>query len=325
MICQLGKEMFKKIILLYLVFFTWNANAMNQYDLEVKIFTNHVVYDVLLNGLPVIKNRSFRDRSLNIPTMGYVRKGKNTLEFNYSVVRSENKKIVHDADESTYFYIGVKNSLDSRSVLSLIEGNYDNKTGDISFSNDDFPGGASKDRTKYLEKIDTKFKIDNFKIGSITNDSTRVIVEFQSDYGMAKELVEVGDEIFYSDLPKIIQAYEKYYSYLKLGDFEKFIDGLKPFYNNLSAIHEVGDYIDFIGLKKDLSAVDSEGFELEPLGALGELTNNNVEIVNGGYLVRIIPAPIRWSNENQSKILSLFFKKYNDEFIPAFISDDFNF
>lgn len=74
-----------------------------------------------------------------------------------------------------------------------------------------------------------------------------------------------------------------------------------------------------------MSAVDSEGFELEPLGALGELTNNNVEIVNGGYLVRVIPAPIRWSNENQSKILSLFFKKYNDEFIPAFISDDFNF
>ncbi|MDO6782675.1 hypothetical protein Q4583_01010 [Neptunomonas phycophila] len=298
---------------------------MSNYDLSVRVFTNGVVYDVILNGVPVIKNRNYTNRSLNIPTMGYLKEGSNNIIFNYSVVRSEDGKIVHVPNEETYFYLGLENDKDPGAVLSIIEGKFNKSKKEMEIVEGYFPGGADNNKTKSLEKYNTIQSEYKFKLGNRTIESQKFSIDIKSQSGMKEDLFDKGELISIHDKNGIRDAYVKYHGYLESENFDDFILTLRPFYKKLSYINDVDDYIDFIDLKNDLSVVDDEGYKLAPLKIPDIITDDNVEILADGYLVRLLPSPIRWSKDGRFKQLSLIFKKVDDEFVPALISDDFNF
>ena len=326
MIYQIGL----KLIKLFSIFMFFGGLSVAGDKISVSVESTNIVYDIRVNGIPLIKSKDVTPRSLQIPAYEYFKEGSNSIEVNLmGITKDSDNKIGPGYDTNTSIYVSVVRDGAKIGVLGIY---YDSESDDLKFTDKTYTGQASLKSASgvKLESVDNEFYKSKILLGRSVFDSKLAIsnfsisnVETLADYWKW----ENGGVITVSDSDALKKAYSDYYEIVKNNGPEEAIAPFVTSYKLVSMKYYNGSYEDYIEENSILNNFNDIRIEAGKKYKIIEPDFNkvNMEIFGGGRLARFYPDPLKWRWEDRKIDSGIIFYKRGNEFIPYTISTDLNF
>lgn len=311
----MDKKMIKKYLVSYcafigLILFTGVVIAKG--SAHVSIGSIDMIYDIRINGMPVIKNPAIRSRSLLVPIDIYLKEGKNRIEINFMGAHLKNEKLIKDLSDRSLIRLGLRINEKRYEIVNIVPSEEK-----ASVNLNTLDGNEVK--------IDSNFSYDGalFLIGSNSYNSTLVGFDVYVDDYETKEIYWLdGEKIEESDYAKLKDAYIEAHNYIVTNRGDSYMRKMTPYYRLLA------DYYYKWPLEKTLNEqsknfqrVDSNGAVIQDL----DFSKSNMDIFADGHLARMLLSPLTWKLGDTYFDMNLVFKKINNKFIPVFMSNDNSF
>lgn len=316
MIFKKGKILFSVFILF--ISFSIYGETTNAYYLNYRSKAN--IYDIRINGFPVTKNIALRTKNITIPVTHVLKSGNNKIEYNYVASNSGGK-----VSEKYFFYAALSTSSgQGKESLDVISKVYKNE--DVVDSNENIlkKNNITKTANMFVNKEYKTFE-SQFKISTNRYESVSEIRDFFiRDSNLPSKLPwdefpeNFGNE---RDESSLITAYEDLHKVIKNDNESQFYKFFEVFLNTLGYAYSgksAKEYSDSISFT-ELAHQTVRGMQLQELKLADEV---NVEYIDNGRFVRILPAPIRWESPNDSLLINVVFYKESGIYVPFAITDD---
>lgn len=297
--------------------------------ISVSIESTDVVYDVRVNGLPLIKSKKLSPRSLQIPAYHMFKEGSNTLEVNVmGVYKNKDGDIVEEFSHKSSLYVSIVKNGNRVDAFNL---SYDSDNKVLVDGNKTYTGKVAKfasDDVKVIregEFVESDILLGRFKDESISKKKEVIVSKFETlkDFWVWRE----GDQIDSKDLDLLKKAYENQYQKIKLNDREGAIKPLYPMYELVAKKYNgtsLQEYLEDNNVIETFSNIRTDGgdeLEISP----PDFSRTTFDILDDGRLARIFPDPLVWRHGSSKIDSGLLFYKKDGAFIPFFISNDTDF
>ena len=291
---------------------------MNGYYISLKSKSN--IYDIRINGFPVTKNIALRSKNITIPVTHVLKNGNNKIEYNY-VASNPGGKV----SEKYFFYATLSTgSGKGKESLDVISKVYKNE--DVVDSKENILKKNNITKTaNMLVNEEYKTSESQFKISTNRYESVSEIRDFFiRDSSLPSKLPwDEFPENFGSerDEGSLITAYEDLHKVIKNDNESQFYKFFEVYLNTLGhafsgkSAKEYSDSISFT----ELAHQTVRGMQIQELELADKV---NVEYIDNGRFVRILPAPIRWKSPNDSLLINVVFYKNSGVYVPFAITDD---
>ncbi|MDN2660061.1 hypothetical protein Q8W30_10890 [Neptunomonas phycophila] len=297
--------------------------------ISVSVESTDVVYDVRVNGLPLIKSKDLSPRSLQIPAYHMFKEGSNTLEVNVMGVY-ENKEgdIIKEFSDKSSLYVSIVKNGNKVDAFNL---SYDADKKVLVDGNKTYTGRVAQfasDDVKVVKEDDFVGSViltGRFKNESISKKKEVVVRDFKTskDFWIWRE----GDHIDSKDIDLLKLAYENQYQKIKSNNREDAIKPLYPMYELVAKKYNgtsLQEYLEENNVIETFSAVrTSNGNQYEIMPP--DFSRTTFDILDDGRLARIFPDPLIWEFGDRKIDSRLLFYKKDGVFIPFFISNDTDF
>jgi hypothetical protein len=311
----MDKRMNKKILSIFCVcigFFSFTGVVMAKGEAFISVGSIDMVYDVRVNGMPVIKNRKIQTRSLLVPVDLYLQEGSNKVEVNFLGAHLEDGDLIR--------------SLSDRAIINLgfRLGGVRYKAIDIENKNDQpYVSLHTKDDGAFYVGDDYLLDSSVFYAGPVKEKSTSVSFEiFVENYDVKKVYWLDGEEVDENDYAELKEAYVEAHDYISSDNGSEYMMKMSEFYKSLSYFYYDESFE---------KAMEEQEENFKKIGAGGKVLKDldfskaKMEIFAEGRLARLIFSPLAWDLKGKNMTLNLVFKKMNGKFFPVFIPNDNSF
>lgn len=311
------------------MFFILTGEVMANDKASVVIESTDVVYDVRVNGLPLIKSKKLYPRSLSIPAYHLFFEGENTIEVNVSgAYKNAEGKIIEEFGEKSSIFVSVVNDGKKVNVLNLA---YDNKENKLTDKGKTYAGHVAVLENEFMEAMEdvtiseSEIGLGFFFKNSLLYKRSLKINSYETLPSFWKW--KKGEEVSEDDRKALEIAYVEQYEKIRDGKTDEAFENLSSLYKLVALKYEDGDFNNY--LKNNMVLETFESVRLsngnEYRIAEPNFSKRKIEIFGEGRLARIYPEPLRWKWENRKIDSGLIFYKKDGKFIPVFISNDTGF
>jgi hypothetical protein len=325
MIYQHGLRILKLTILIFI----FQGVAMANDKISVNIESTDVVYDIRVNGLPLIKSKKLSPRSLQVPAYHMFKEGMNTLEVNVlGVYKDKDGNVVEDLSDRSSLFVSVVKGGEKINVFNL---SFDFDERVLVDGYKTYTGGDAKFNSGDLEVVkDGEFFESVILTGRFKNNSISKKKEILvKDYDSLEEfwVWRQGDRINSDDIDLLKQAYKSQYEKINSNDVEGAVKPLYPLYELVAKKYSdisLQDYLVENGVLETFQAErvsDGNVYKISP----PDFSKTTFDILDDGKLARIFPDPLVWEFGDRKIDSGLLFYKKDGVFIPFFISNDTDF
>jgi hypothetical protein len=325
MIYQHGLRLLKVFIVIFFI----QGVAMANDKISLKVESTDVVYDIRVNGLPLIKSKKLAPRSLQIPAYHMFKDGKNSLEVNVAgVYKNSDGDIVENFSDRSSLYVSIIRNGNRVDAFNL---RYDSEKKSLIDGDRTYTGRQAEFVSEGMEvSKDYKFDKSTILLGRYKENSISkkkdVLVK---DYGVVREfwVWRDGEDIDSGDHELLKKAYEDQYQKIKSNNIDGAIKPLYPLYELIAEKYSgngLQDYLVDNGVLETFQAErvsDGNVYKISP----PDFSKTTFEILDDGKLARIFPDPLVWEFGDRKIDSGLLFYKKDGVFIPFFISNDTDF
>jgi hypothetical protein len=293
------------ILVIFIVFFMFlyekDVEASEMKNYRIYFSGEDAIFDIRVNGFPVVKNRFPRELTSSEPINHMLVPGDNEIVVNFKQSSIQSNEVSLDKNLSNDFFISVRLDAESNSVNDSVDIVYIEQDGD------DYV--TSRKSLKHLEYNDSgdvvgvKGFSDFLKSKLVTGFG----VEYDSDMVKIQFHVEDDnlDEPFWDDAvsfeltddakQKLINEYKEIRRMIKENDGEEYLDTFSNVWDRTAKSYGLGDKEYFV---KNMDAMNpknlGEGLELADFEFSEDV--HNFEHFNDGKFIRIFPSPIHWDD-----------------------------
>jgi hypothetical protein len=300
------------ILFYFMGLISFSGVVMAEGGASISIGSVDAVYDIRINGMPVVKNKSIQSRSLLVPVDIYLKEGKNEVQVNFLGAYQKDDKIIRELSEKALIQLGVRLA---GKRYGLIEIKRKDQAAFVNLKSND--GGEVQ--------VEDEFESEKsiFYAGSIPEKSTLVSFVIFIESFETKDVYWLdGEKIDEADFDKLKDAYMDAYNYIDSGKGIEYMKKLTPYYKSIADFYYDWTFEETIkDLSKHFEKIDQNGAVLEK----PDFSNVKMEILAGGLLSRFIYSPLAWDKDGKTGRLNIAFKKVNGKFEPVFISNDYSF
>jgi hypothetical protein len=312
-----------------LFFFSLGSFAMASDKISVSVESTNIVYDIRINGIPLIKSKDVKPRSLQIPAYEFFKSGKNDVEVNFiGITRNDEDKVIPENDDNTSIYISLVRDGSKVGVLSIY---YDIDEKSLRFNNKTYTGQVRAEKGAGIELIEDEetFGEGEILLGRTAFDSHVASAEvFIKDVATLDDywLWEAGDEISSEDSGLLKNAYQEFYNSVSISQ-ELAMEPFLTSYKLVAMKYYSGsfeEYLEAYNIRDTFSEVrvsDGHSYHIaEP-----DFNKTRMEIFGDGKLARFYPDPLKWRWGDRKIDSGIIFYKSGGKFIPFTIVTDLSF
>jgi hypothetical protein len=293
------------IFLIFVVFFIFlydkdvEASEMKNYRLYFS--GEDAIFDIRVNGLPVVKNRFPRELTSSEPINHMLVPGDNEIVVNFVQSSIQNNEVNLDKKLSNDFFVSVRLDAESNSVNDSVDVVYIEQDGDEYVTsrkslknleyNDSGDVVGIKGFSAFLKsKLVTGFGVEY--------DSYMVRIKFHVDDDNLEEPFwddAVSFELTADVKKKLINEYKEIRRMIKENDGEAYLDTFSNVWDRTAKSYGLGDKEYFV---KNMDAMNPKDLgEGRSLGSF-EFSEDeyNFEHFNNGKFIRLFPTPIYWGD-----------------------------
>lgn len=311
----MDKGMIRKtyFILFYFIgLIAFSGVVMAEGDASISIGSIDAVYDIRINGMPVVKNKSIQSRSLLVPIDIYLKEGENEVQVNFLGAYQKDDKIIRELSEKALIQLGIRLA---GKRYGLVEIKRKDQVAFVKLKSNDGREVRVGDEFKSEKSI--------FYAGSVPEKSTLIsFVIFIENFDTEDVYWLDGEKIDESDFDKLKYAYIDAYNYIQNDKGVEYMKKLTPYYKSIADFYYDWTFEETIkDLSRHFKKIDQDGAVLKK----PDFSNVKMEILAGGLLSRFIYSPLAWDKNGKIGRLNIAFKKVNGKFEPVFISNDYSF
>jgi hypothetical protein len=318
-----------RLVSFILFFFSIGSFAMANEKISVSVESTNIVYDIRINGIPLIKSKDVKPRSLQIPAYEFFKTGNNKIEVNFvGITRDGNNQVVPELDKKTSIYISLVRDGTKIGVLSIY---YDAEDERIKFSDKTYAGQVRVEEGSGIELIEEDMEFDQGEILLGRKSFKSYLTSANVSIANVATLNEYwdwekGEEIVSEDAGLLKGAYQKFYESVIAGPEV----AIEPFINSYKLVAmkyysgSFEDYLEEYNLLDTFSEVrvnDGNFYRISK----PDFNKSRMEILGDGKLARFYPDPLKWYWNDRKIDSGIIFYKSGNKFIPFTIVTDLSF